>query len=69
MTFYLVLLSCVLSLDRSLKQKSEFSEIFCEIPLHEVRHSLVVRIPGSHPGGPGSIPGVGILFILLLTSI
>ena len=20
---------------------------------------LVVRIPGSHPGGPGSIPGVG----------
>ena len=20
---------------------------------------LVVKIPGSHPGGPGSIPGVG----------
>ena len=24
-----------------------------------IRHCLVVRIPGSHPGGPGSIPGVG----------
>ena len=23
-------------------------------------HGLVVRIPGFHPGGPGSIPGVGI---------
>ena len=22
----------------------------------------MVRIPGSHPGGPGSIPGVGNLF-------
>ncbi len=25
---------------------------------------LVVRIPGFHPGGPGSIPGVGISFLL-----
>ena len=25
-----------------------------------VRYGLVVRIPGSHPGGPGSIPGNGI---------
>ena len=24
-----------------------------------VLHGLVVRIPGFHPGGPGSIPGVG----------
>ena len=31
-----------------------FSFIFTTI-----RHCLVVRIPGSHPGGPGSIPGVG----------
>ena len=22
-------------------------------------YCLVVRIPGSHPGGPGSIPGMG----------
>ena len=27
-----------------------------------VRYGLVVRIPGSHPGGPGSIPGNGNLF-------
>ena len=25
-----------------------------------IRYGLVVRIPGSHPGGPGSIPGNGI---------
>ena len=24
-----------------------------------IRYGLVVRIPGSHPGGPGSIPGNG----------
>ena len=27
-------------------------------------YGLVVRIPGFHPGGPGSIPGVGTLFFL-----
>ena len=27
-----------------------------------IRYGLVVRIPGSHPGGPGSTPGVGIPF-------
>ena len=27
-----------------------------------VRYGLVVRISGSHPGGPGSIPGNGNLF-------
>ena len=26
----------------------------------QVRHGLVVRIAGSHPAGPGSIPGAGI---------
>ena len=26
---------------------------------HVVPYCLVVRIPGSHPGGPGSIPGMG----------
>ena len=24
-----------------------------------IRYGLVVRIPGSHPGGSGSIPGTG----------
>ena len=28
-----------------------------------IRHCLVARIPGSHPGGPGSIPGVGNPFL------
>ena len=27
-----------------------------------VRYGLVVRIAGSHPAGPGSIPGNGITF-------
>ena len=27
-----------------------------------IPHGLVARIPGSHPGGPGSIPGVGGMF-------
>ena len=26
---------------------------------------LVVRIPGFHPGGPGSIPGMGTFFFIL----
>jgi hypothetical protein len=28
-------------------------------PHSKIRYGLVVRIPGSHPGGPGSIPGNG----------
>ena len=27
--------------------------------LNIIRHGLGVRIAGSHPAGPGSIPGVG----------
>ena len=30
--------------------------------IYHLRYGLVVRISGSHPGGPGSIPGNGILF-------
>ena len=29
---------------------------------HPVPDGLGVRIPGFHPGGPGSIPGLGVLF-------
>ena len=29
---------------------------------------LVARISGSHPGGPGSIPGKGETFLLFTTS-
>jgi hypothetical protein len=34
-----------------------------------VRCGLVVRIPGFHPGGPGSIPGTGIRFTLLISNV
>ena len=34
-----------------------------KLPIEQqLRYGLVVRIPGSHPGGPGSIPGNGKLF-------
>ena len=31
-------------------------------------YCLVVRIPGSHPGGPGSIPGMGKMNVLRYAS-
>ena len=39
--------------------------VTCSIQL---RRGLVVRIPGFHPGGPGSIPGAGTHFLLLQKS-
>lgn len=30
-----------------------------------IRPGIVARIPAFHPGGPGSIPGVGIFFCLV----
>ena len=38
---------------------------YIHISLATVRYGLVVRIAGSHPAGPGSIPGNGILFCQL----
>ena len=33
-----------------------------------IRCGLVVRIPGFHPGGPGSIPGTGtVIFVIVKT--
>ena len=32
---------------------------FVSVVYHLIPYGLVVRIPGFHPGGPGSIPGVG----------
>ena len=32
----------------------------------QIRHGLGVRIAGSHPAGPGSIPGAGIESFFLL---
>ena len=35
-----------------------------------IRHGLGVRIAGSHPAGPGSIPGAGTLpFVVFLFHI
>ncbi len=35
------------------------SEYLKTITLHIVPYGLAVRIPGFHPGGPGSTPGMG----------
>ena len=38
--------------------------------MQDLPFGLVVRIPGFHPGGPGSIPGVGsyIFFPFFITN-
>ena len=38
----------------------DFTHSFLSIP-----HGLMARIPGFHPGGPGSIPGVGEPFFVI----
>ena len=44
-------------------EQCKMSSAFSELPWQtSIRYGLVVRIPGSHPGGPGSIPGNGIYF-------
>ena len=34
-----------------------------------IRCGLVVRIPGFHPGGPGSIPGTGIIVLIMWSEV
>ena len=54
------------SIDQSIKQP--INEILlshqpsCLLP-----YGLAVRIPGFHPGGPGSTPGMGMIVSLLVT--
>ena len=36
---------------------------------HSVPDGLGVRIPGFHPGGPGSIPGLGAFLLYDFTDI
>ena len=36
---------------------------------HSVPDGLGVRIPGFHPGGPGSIPGLGAFLLYDFTEI
>ena len=40
-----------------------FHSLFFIIHFHEIPYGLAVRIPGFHPGGPGSTPGIGIHFL------
>ena len=35
--------------------------LFCTVKFHEFPYGLAARIPGFHPGGPGSTPGMGTL--------
>ena len=37
-----------------------------ELTLVYIPFGLVVRIPGFHPGGPGSIPGMGMFFSIIV---
>ena len=46
-----------------------FITVICSAIPTTLRHCLVVRIPGSHPGGPGSIPGVGTGFTFCLSFV
>ena len=43
----------------SLQQASLITSINVQPIITEIPCGLVVRIPGFHPGGPGSIPGMG----------
>ena len=47
-------------------QKRTILLCFSQATHAAVRYGLVVRIPGSHPGGPGSIPGNGNPFLNLM---
>ena len=37
------------------------------VSFREIPYGLAVRIPGFHPGGPGSTPGMGIHFLSVQT--
>ena len=41
-----------------------FTLLFCFLQLREIPYGLAVRIPGFHPGGPGSAPGMGTHFLV-----
>ena len=42
--------------------KLQILAVFCR----EIPYSLAVMIPGFHPGGPGSTPGMGTFFFSAL---
>ena len=44
-----------------------FTHFFMSQALREIPYGLAVRIPGFHPGGPGSTPGMGTRFLSVQT--
>jgi hypothetical protein len=52
--------------NKTIKKKSSTIAIF--VVFSDLPYGLVVRITGFHPVGPGSIPGMGIVFCLFLSS-
>ena len=44
--------------------ENDISLTYSRILYRHIRHGLVVRIAGSHPAGPGSIPGAGNLLLI-----
>ena len=40
-----------------------FSDLSFLVYRRGIPYGLAVRIPGFHPGGPGSTPGMGIRFL------
>ena len=49
-------------LDQNSKIETKLNYILIRFGRSQVPHGLGVRIPDSHSGGPGSIPGAGGLF-------
>ena len=50
-----------------IKFSSLFLFTFAQFYLRKIPYGLAVRIPGSHPGGPGSTPGMGTQFLSVHT--
>ena len=46
---------------------SLFLLFLCSLKFYAIPYGLAVRIPGFHPGGPGSTPGMGTHFLSVQT--
>ena len=46
-----------------LEQAMQLTYFLNLVSRHDIPRGLMARIPGFHPGGPGSIPGVGDLIL------
>ena len=52
----------------SLKKEDHYNIMYCVSTCKHIPFGLVVRVPGFHPGGPGSIPGMGRIFWCFMSS-